>query len=158
MQKLLENEDATSSLVAATRGERAALHKVFEGVERGEISVEGLEGLAHGGSQSDRLKSTLISLWRMDTREDHALFLSLISRCIKDAQLPMHEQAARYEKEFDQEVRALPRSAMITRWLLPAVSKVSEALRREHAFCYPLHDCRPRRRTLPPRKGESLVR
>jgi hypothetical protein len=140
LQTLLEVEDAFSGWLAALRGERAAMHQVFAGVERGEISVQELEGLSRGGPpQSDRLKETLISLWRMDTREDHALFLSFINKYIKNAQLPMQEQAE-VEKRIDQEVRAqvapsaLPGMAMITRLLLPAVSKASEAVRRKHAM------------------------
>lgn len=140
LQKLLEDEDAFSELIGALRGERAAMHQVFEGIERGEISVAELEGVSRGGqmSQSDRVKDTLISLWRMDTREDHALFFSLINQCLKDAQLPLHEQAAA-EKKTEQEIRAhiapsaLPGIAMITRLLLPAVSKIGEAVRRKHA-------------------------
>lgn len=141
LQSLLEGEDAFSDLLAALRGERAALHQVFEGIERGEVNVSELEGLSRSGrpSQEDRLKDTLISLWRMDTREDHALFLSLMAQHIKAAQLPMHEQAAA-EKKTDQEVRAqvapaaLPGIAVITRLLLPAVSKIGEAVRRKHAI------------------------
>jgi hypothetical protein len=140
LQKLLEDEDAFSDMIAALRGERAAMHQVFEGIERGEISVAELEGLSRGGrpSESDQVKDTLISLWRMNTREDHALFFSLINQCIKDAQLPMHEQAAA-ERKTEQEIRAhiapsaLPGVAMITRLLLPAVSKIGEAVRRKHA-------------------------
>jgi hypothetical protein len=141
-QKLIETEDAFPALLSATRGERAALHKVFEGIERGELSAIELESLSSGSrhSQSGRLKDTLISLWRMDTREDHALFLSLMTQYVKAAQLPMHEQAA-VEKKIEQEVRTqvaintLPgTTAMITRLLLPAMSKMGEAFRREHAY------------------------
>jgi hypothetical protein len=139
LQKLLEDEDAFPGLLTATRGERASMHKVFECVERGEVSAVELEGLSRSGSQSDRLKNMLISLgFSMDKREDHALFLSLITRYIQNAQLPMHEQAAA-DQAFDQEVRALlvpspMRTAMITRLLLPAVSKMGEAFRRKHAY------------------------
>jgi hypothetical protein len=142
LQTLLETEDAFPALLIATRGERAAVHKVFEGIERGELTATELESLSSGGrhSQSHRLKDTLISLWRMDTREDHALFLSFMTQYVKAAHLPMHEQAAA-EKKIEQEVRTqvavntLPgTTAMITRLLLPAMSKMGEAFRREHAY------------------------
>jgi hypothetical protein len=136
LQKLLEKEDTFSGLLTATRGERALLHQVFEGVERGEIPLNMLEGFTSGPSRDDptaaRLKNLAISFWRMDTREDNALFLSLMNRRIKEVQLPMHEQIA-LEKAFEEEVRSLPRNAMITRLLLPAISKMSDAFRREHA-------------------------
>ncbi len=142
LQKMLGTEDAFPALLIATRGERAALHKTFEAIERGELSVVELERLSSGGrpSQSDRWKDTLLSLWRMDTREDHALFLSLMTQYVKAARLPMHEQAA-VEGKIEQEVRTqvavntLPgTTAMITRLLLPAMSKMGEAFRREHAY------------------------
>jgi hypothetical protein len=131
LQKLLENEDALSLLLAATRGERASLHRVFEGVERGEISLRELEGTT--GTSSNWLEGSVIDLWRMDTDEDHALALSLMTRRIKEIQRPMPEQAA-LEKQFEQDVRNMPRTAYITYLLLPALSKISEAFRRKHAI------------------------
>lgn len=136
MRKLLENEDTTSGLLAAaTRGERAAMHQVFEGIERGEISLDELEsGL--GGKKSNWLKNTAISLWGMDMREDHALFLSLMNRRIQEVQAPMHEQPAlekRYEEEIRRHFVTGPGMPLITRLLLPAMHKVSEAFRRKHA-------------------------
>ncbi len=127
LQKLLEDEDALPSLLIALRGERASLHKVFEGMERGEVPLDALANTRH-----EWWEKTFISLWRMDTRQDHALALSLMERRIKENQRPLPEQAA-LEKEFEQEVRRLPANAVITRLLLPAMSKVGEAFRREHA-------------------------
>jgi hypothetical protein len=136
LQKLLEDEDAFPGLLLAMRGERAALNQVFEGVERSEISLDELEG-SPSGSPSDWLKSTVTSLWCMETREDHTLFLSLMNRRIKEVQAPMHEQAA-LEQGFEEEVRrqlfAGPGMARITRLLLPAMSKISAAFRRKHAY------------------------
>lgn len=135
LQKLLETEDAFRGLLISTRGERAMLNKVFEGIERGELDVNELEGLYRGGrpSQSDRLKNMLIGLWRLDTHEDHALFLSLMTRRINDVRFPMHEQASS-ERAFEEEIRSLPKNAMITRFLMPAMSKMGEAFRRKHAY------------------------
>lgn len=133
LQKMLESEDAFLALLAALRGERAMMHTAFQGVARGELSVNELGGWRQGGSASDSLKNTLIDLWRMNTPEDHALYLSLMAARIKEAQRPMHEQAA-MEKEFEAKVRELPKNAVITRLLLPAVSKMGEAFRRKHAL------------------------
>ncbi len=69
----------------------------------------------------------------MDTRQDHALFLSLMNRRINEVQLPMHEQAAR-DKQFEQEVRQLPQNAVLTRMLLPSLAKLGDAFRRKHAL------------------------
>jgi len=136
LQKLLENEDVFPGLIVATRGERASMHKVFAGVENGEVSLKDLEGRASkasGDEVEDWLKNTALSFWRMDTRADNFLFLSLMTRRLKEAQLALHEQAA-LEKQFEQDIRSLPQNAYITRLLLPAASKMGEAFRRKHAF------------------------
>lgn len=139
LQKVLEDEDAFAGLRIAVRGERGALNQVFEGIERGEISLHELEHDFNKGSRSDAMKDTLISLWRMDTREDHALFLSLMNKHVENSQLPLHERVAA-DKTLDQEIRArvvpsvVPGPPLITRWLLPAISKIGEAERRKHAI------------------------
>jgi hypothetical protein len=132
LQELLKEEDAFPSLLVATRGERASMHRQFEALERGEVSLDELltvNGQVKGAHWVER---TAISLWRIDTREDHALYLSWITRRVKEVQQPLHQQAE-LEKAFEYEVRALPRNAFITRFLLPAVAKMGEADRRKHA-------------------------
>lgn len=136
LQKLLEDEDAFPGLLIATRGQRAEMHQVFAAVGRGEVSLRDLEGrtgMARGDNVGDWLQNTALSFWRMDTRADNALYLSLMTRRLKETLLPLHEQAS-LEKQFDQDVRALPKNAVITRMLLPAISKVGESFRRKHAL------------------------
>lgn len=136
LQKLLEDEDAFPGLFIATRGERAAMHQVFAAVERGDVSLKDLEGgtgMRSGEDMGDWLQNTALSFWRMDTRADNALFLSLMTRRLKEAQRPMHEHSE-LDKQFEQDVRALPKNAYITRVLLPAMSKISESFRRKHAL------------------------
>jgi len=128
LQKLLESEDAFPSLLLAMRGERALLYKVFDAVENGVASVDEL-----AQTRSGWLESTFVSLWRMDTRQDKALFLSLMTRRIAEVQLPLHEQAA-LEKHFEQEIRELPKTAVLSRLLMPAIAKLGESFRRKHAY------------------------
>lgn len=127
LQKQLEKEEDFPGLLIAARGERAMFHQAFEAVERGELSAKELIE-----SRSDWMESTLISMSRMDTRQEHALLLSFMTRRINELAQPTQEQAA-LEKRFDRDVRALPRNAVITRTLLPAVSKMGEGSRRKHA-------------------------
>lgn len=136
LQKLLEDEDAFPSLLIATRGERAGLHKVFAGVDSGEVNIRDLEGrtsTSNGDEVEDWLKATALWVWRMDTRADNALFLSLMERRLKEVQRPLHEQAA-LEKQFEQDIRALPTNAYITRVLSPAIAKIGASDRRKHAL------------------------
>ncbi len=128
LQKLLENEDAFPALLVAARGERATGHRVFEGVEHGELSLEDLAGRRMG-----RLERTISPLWHMDVREDHALFLSLMTRRIQELQKPIQEQVT-LDKDFVQEVRRLSKRAFITQSLLPALSTAGETFRRKHAY------------------------
>jgi hypothetical protein len=132
LQKMLEEEDVFPSLLLATRGERALMHQVFDLVDRGEMDMKHLEGFAGSKTTTDWLQNFATSFWRMDTREDNALFLSLMTRRINEIQRPIHEQTA-LEKAFDQEFQTVPKNAMITRMLMPAISKVSEGFRRTHA-------------------------
>jgi hypothetical protein len=128
LQKLLENEDAFHDLLVAMRGERASLHQVFELVERGELSVDVLFQ-----ARSSWLQNRLESLWHMDAREDNVLFLSLMTRRIEEVKSPLHEQVG-LDKRFEQDFRTTPKSAVITRLLLPTLTKLSEASRRKHAY------------------------
>ncbi|SRR5579883_72457 len=132
LQTLLENEDAFPSLLVAARGERAMFHQVFEAVERGEVSYDELALTRRGGASPDWLQSAAIKLGRMYTLEDHVLFLSLTTRRVHEAELPMHEQAE-LEKRFQHDIHGLPRSALITRALLPSFSKMGDIFRRKHA-------------------------
>lgn len=128
LQKLLEDEDSFADLSVGTRGERAALQQVFELIQRGELSLDNV-----AGTRSSWRQKRYESLWHMDPREDDALFLSFMARRLEIEKSPPHEQIE-LEKHFEQDVRALPKSAMITHTLLPALTKVSEASRRKHAF------------------------
>jgi hypothetical protein len=132
LQKLLENEDSFPGFLTATRGERASMHQLFEAIERGEVSLDELKELTGGRERADWVESTFMSLWHMDTRQEHALYLSLMTRRIKESKLATQEQAAS-EKRFDQEVRELPKNAFIARMLLPAISKIGDSFRRKDA-------------------------
>ncbi len=127
LQKLLEDEDAFPGLLLALRGERAALHQVIECVKRGEVSLDDL-----AGSRSSWMERTARSVWSMDARRDHALFLSLMARRIDEVQRPMHEQAE-LEKAFERDIRELPKNAFLTHNLIPAIAKIGESDRRKHA-------------------------
>src|SRR5579884_262935 len=128
LHKLLESEDAFPGLLIAMRGTRATSNTVLERVEHGEVSVDEL--LPRG---SDWLERTSLAMSFMDTREDHALLLSMMTRRVKEVQRPMQEQAA-LEQHFEEEVHHLPETAILSRTLLPAVFQTGEIFRRKHAL------------------------
>ncbi len=130
LQHALEVEDAYADLLIIMRGERAMGNALFEAVENGDVSLNGLVGVRWSW-----LDYALISIWRMDTYKDHVLMLSLMARAVADAQLPMHEQIEA-ERQLDQEiqaVRALPRPPLLTGLLMSPMTKRGEYSRRKHA-------------------------
>jgi hypothetical protein len=128
LQRALETEDAHPGLPIILRGERAMSDALFRAIERGAVPVNGLAGV-----QWSWPESALVRVWRMDTHEDHALLLSLLTRRITELQRPMHEQIGA-ERQFEQETRSLPREALLTGLLKPAMSKLGASSRRKHAY------------------------
>ncbi|MGH7172526.1 MAG: hypothetical protein ACRELF_00285 [Gemmataceae bacterium] len=131
LQQTLEMEDAHPDLLIVMRGERAMSHALFNAIEDGDVSLNGLAGVRWSW-----FEYALISIWRMDTHEDHVLMLPLMARAIADAQQPMHEQIEA-ERQLDQEVqkvRSLPRPPLLTGLLMPPMSKRGESSRRTHAY------------------------
>jgi hypothetical protein len=129
LQKLALLEDDFNDLRIGMRGERASLQQVFEMTAQGKISgaelldtrEDGWGGRLFGWVARDR------------ARAEQPLMLKLMTKRVEIAKLPLHEQPEA-EKSADAEVRALPTRAVLTRLLLPAVQKVSQASRRKHAF------------------------
>jgi hypothetical protein len=131
LQRALEVEDAHPGLLIIMRGERAMCNALFEAVENGDVSLNGLAGVRWSW-----LDYAFVSIGRMDTHEDHVLMLSLMARAITAAQLPMHEQIEA-ERKLDQEIRAvrgLSRPPILTGLLMSPMTKQGEASRRKHAY------------------------
>ncbi len=128
LQELLENEEAFPGQLLAMRGARAIMHKAIDGVERGELSLNDLLP-----KRADWMDKTTLALSNRDTRADHALLLSMLTRRVKEVQLPMQEQAA-LEKRFEEEVQNLPGTAILPRTLLPSVFQTGDRFRRKHAM------------------------
>lgn len=130
LQRALEIEDAHPDLSIIMRGGRAGWHALFNAIEDGDVSLNGLAGVQWGW-----FDYAIVSIGRMDTRADHALMLSLMARAIANAQLPMHDQL-KAERQLDQEVREarrLPRRPLLTGLLMPPMTKRGEFSRRYHA-------------------------
>ncbi|MHB1421598.1 MAG: hypothetical protein ACYC3I_00095 [Gemmataceae bacterium] len=128
LQRALAKEDDHPDLLIIMRGERAMSHALFTAIEKGDVPVIGLAGV-----QWDWPDSALVSIWRMDTHGDHALMLSLLTHRIAEIRLPMHEQIG-LERHFEHEVHNLPNNALLTRLLMPAMSKRGESSRRTHTY------------------------
>ncbi|MGH7169429.1 MAG: hypothetical protein ACRELG_04030, partial [Gemmataceae bacterium] len=132
LQKLLENEDAFPSLLTGNRGQRAILHQMLEALENGKLSPEELDRIL-ARLWNRREPNWLERAFAMGTRQDHALFLSLMERRIKEIQLPMHEQGE-LEERFDYDVHKLPKSAVLTYYFMRGFTRYGVNFRRKHAY------------------------
>jgi hypothetical protein len=130
LQQILEEEDAHPTALIAMRGERAQWHEMFDALESGDVL------LSQMGDRPDTppdWRDTYLGWVHRDRiRNEHPLSLSLMTRWVEEARLPVHEQG-RVEQGFTDELRNLPSHAVITRLMFPALNKFSEACRRKHA-------------------------
>ncbi len=127
IRKLLAEEDAYADLMVAARGERAVDHGTFDAIESGDVSFG---QMALGKTEwTDRFYALF---YRDNLRDEHPIMLREMTRWVAIAQMPSSEQA-QVERQFELAVRDLPKSAILTRLLLPNLTKLGEASRRKHA-------------------------
>lgn len=125
---LLDSEDVFPDLLITTRGERAVDQELFDAIESGDVSVAEL-----ADQRPNWHERTFGFFYRENVRAEHPTMLELMNRWVAIAHLPMPEQADA-EQQFDLDVRALPATAILTRLLLPHLTKMGEASRRKHAY------------------------
>jgi hypothetical protein len=130
LASLLEQEDATEPALclAAMRGERAGVHKMFEAYESGEVPLADLMRLAE---MNPRWAGALGLLAVPTVRHAHAAYLRHITAFIEISKLPAAEQPARY-REAEQELRADP-NAVFARLLVPAADRIAATQLRRQA-------------------------
>ncbi len=130
LQRLLGHEAAFPALLVVTRGERTVTHETLEAVEAGDTSLREVLGT---GPRLEGLRKWAFGWYLRDRfRADHPRLLELMTRRVREAQLPPHEQIAA-EQAFAAEARALPQDALAARTFLPALDKFAAAERRRLA-------------------------
>lgn len=137
LQKLLEEEDAFPGLWLSLRGERGMSHDMIIALEDGTVPLSALAGGPGTPSATERLLGGLL---RPSFKAEHPGMLDMMTRRVEAAKLPPHEQAAE-QAAFNAEVAALPRTAVLTRLLLPAVDKIAQSFRRKHGQLRSLSAC-----------------
>jgi hypothetical protein len=128
LQRLLTDEDAFPDLLVSARGERAGDHATMEALESGDISFSNVFD-----TRKDWNERLFGFLYRDNLRDEHPTMLALISRWVELAQLPSPEQSAA-EQLLDEEGRNLPKNAILTRLLFPAIIKMGNVSRRNHGY------------------------
>jgi hypothetical protein len=131
LQRLLEQEDRYNGLLTSMRAERAVAHEVYDGLETGDVPFNQL--FPDAGSDDNWFVDLYLSgVGGNHYRAEHPLMLSLMTRCVETARLPLYEQAEA-ERQFDADVRPLCTTSSVLKMLLPAVGKFGYAERRKHA-------------------------
>jgi hypothetical protein len=130
MQAALARDRDNSSWVHAVRGERAALHHLFENIRAGKVT----QGWYFGGPSDNTLEA--IEVWFAERFPSTILrhypeFLSNMNRCVEIGKLPTHERLQKYQA-WEADCRA-SRNPLIRRFL-PAMAKVHLAECRSQAL------------------------
>jgi hypothetical protein len=130
VQRLLEEEDRFPTLLVTLRGERAAMHKLFQGVARGEISIDSSTTPSPTPGMLERFQ-----LWseRRQFGPEHPVQLKALTGRVEAARLPLHEQPAALRDCTAEEDRDLPQGAVMTRLLMSSLDKLCQASWRKHA-------------------------
>jgi hypothetical protein len=127
-QRLLADEDAYPALFVAARGERAVQNELMDALESGDIAVNALRD-----GRPDWDERLFGVLYRDNIRDEHPILLAMLSRWVALAQLPFPEQRAA-EWKLEEEIRNLPKKAILTRLMSPAVEKLGNLSRRNHGY------------------------
>jgi hypothetical protein len=129
LQKLLEDEDAFPQLRVCARGERAWMHEVISGIEAGVIPIS---QISLSSRPPQALERFIGSVLRPSFKAEHTSILALMTRYVDSTRLPAPEQLAVAEA-IRTEITSAPRTAVLTRLLVPALSKVVESCLRKQA-------------------------
>lgn len=127
IQKLLEDEEAQPLLLIAARGERAGQHQLLQAIKDGNVNASQLAGL--GGSSGFQGWAGNLAGGTL-ARRAHPWTLRWMSEFVEIAKLPLEEQEPRL-RELEIQVKNDP--PVLSRLLIPAVLKVSQAFQRSQA-------------------------
>jgi hypothetical protein len=126
MQRRLEQEERFPRLLVAFRGERGGMHELLDALECGDANIADLVRVG-SGSEWDNVTDYAS---RDSVREQHPVFLALLTEAIQIAALPTHQRAAPLRA---LEAKAMSQPPGVIRLLMPAYGKVDEAARRTDA-------------------------
>ncbi|MFO0843016.1 MAG: hypothetical protein U0797_11575 [Gemmataceae bacterium] len=134
-------ERTENPLLDGMRGERAGYHVLFENLEAGRISLGDFLVAFEGrrGPVPEVVMRGAAVLYGPRLYEDHASMMRWMHRACKIAALSIHEQPAEWAT-YEKELRAFVADSrqsyrnLVTALLLPAVTKVAEAARRDNAI------------------------
>jgi hypothetical protein len=122
-QRLLEDEVAQPLLLFGTRGERALIHRMFEGVRTGTITPAQLGGATGWQALLTNLGASAF------LTHSHAPFLRTMTDAVEVAKLPLEKQPGEWQR-LDGAANAMP---VLVRLWVPAFTRVAKAFQRAQA-------------------------
>jgi hypothetical protein len=120
LQKLLEEEDTFPELWHTMRAARAGVQEMCTAVGTGQASLATVTGTSPNGTEE-----TLSLVLRPEFKYEHPQILSTMTRYVEVSRLPTHEQMSQ-EACIEADLRALPRTAMLARLVIPSMAKVAK--------------------------------
>lgn len=127
LQKRLEAEEPAPILLFATRGERAMSNHYFENLRSGNIGPNPVSGAIGGGGAGALLD--WVAMLPGFVSSQQAGCLRFMNKLVEIARLPPEEWPPRFAQ-----IRAeIPNLPVLARLLAPAMDKIAEACRRNHA-------------------------
>jgi hypothetical protein len=131
LQAVYRAEADAPFLLNGLRGERAVLHKVFAGLESGEMTFSDL--MIHGVQKDGPAQQAAFYLYKGLLPGDHAKALEVLSAYIAAAKLPPHEQQAALDAIPIPPGPPEDFRYIVTRLVIPACGKVAMAALRTRA-------------------------
>jgi hypothetical protein len=125
-QELLELEAAAPVLLTGARGERAGEHELMLALKSGDAKLSTVAGGGGGSTAADLVGATL-------ARGSHARLLRMMNEYVEAARLPPEQQEATMKQLEMRVKKAKVEYDVLIALLMPAMTKVSEAYRRNQA-------------------------
>lgn len=135
-QKDLQREMASTGLQIAMKGERASTHKIMQLIATGKMNAAELEGMMSGKKELSLFQWFTGLMYAEAARREHPDMLLLMTKIVKASGLPAHEQIDA-EDEIEREIKT--KAGHMTKLLVPAVNKVSQAGRRMQCAAVAMH-------------------
>jgi hypothetical protein len=130
MQELLAREIDVPILYKAMRGERGGYDMLIDQVENGKLKLSAIAGAVQMGGRPGSWEDWLLDFAPMVMTHGRGEHLRLMTDAVAAAKAPVEKQ----KQAFDQVDKETRQSKSITvRLFMPAVTKVSEANRRQQA-------------------------
>jgi hypothetical protein len=131
LQELFQREADDDGMYQALRGERAALHQMYSDIQDGKSTVSQMIGGNSGGPANPSATGRLLDAFPNVILKDYPDYLRTMNANIRACKLEPNQRAAEMSR-LEQEARG--KGGLLSRMMLPALSKFSDAPLRSQAY------------------------